>query len=31
MPYATPLYDGSGALVGGVNMLVDLTDRKRAV
>lgn len=30
MPYATPLYDGSGALVGGVNMLVDLTDRKRA-
>jgi PAS domain S-box-containing protein len=30
MPYATPLYDGSGALIGAVNMLVDLTDRKRA-
>lgn len=30
MPYATPLYDESGALVGAVNMLVDLTDRKRA-
>ena len=30
MPYPTPLYDASGALVGAVNMLVDLTDRARA-
>ena len=30
MPYATPLHDESGALVGAVNMLVDLTDHKRA-
>jgi PAS domain S-box-containing protein len=30
LPYPTPLYDASGALVGAVNMLVDITDRKRA-
>jgi two-component system, chemotaxis family, CheB/CheR fusion protein len=30
IPYPTPLYDSSGTLVGGVNMLVDITDRKRA-
>jgi PAS domain S-box-containing protein len=30
LPYPTPLHDGSGALVGGVNMLVDITERKRA-
>jgi PAS domain-containing protein len=29
-PYPTPLYDSSGTLVGAVNMLVDITDRKRA-
>jgi two-component system CheB/CheR fusion protein len=29
-PYPTPIFDGSGTLVGAVNMLVDLTDRKRA-
>jgi PAS domain S-box-containing protein len=29
MPYPTPLFDGSGGLVGAVNMLVDLSDRKR--
>jgi PAS domain S-box-containing protein len=29
-PYPTPLYDAAGRLVGGVNMLVDITDRKRA-
>ncbi|HEX5325805.1 MAG TPA: PAS domain S-box protein [Acetobacteraceae bacterium] len=27
-PYPTPLHDGSGALVGAVNLLVDITDRK---
>ena len=30
IPYPTPLYDLSGELVGAVNMLVDITDRKRA-
>ena len=29
-PYPTPLHDDSGRLVGGVNMLIDLTERKRA-
>jgi PAS domain S-box-containing protein len=28
--YPTPLHDPSGAVVGAVNMLVDLTDRKQA-
>ena len=30
IPYPTPLYDASGELIGAVNMLVDITDRKRA-
>jgi PAS domain S-box-containing protein len=30
LPYPTPLHDASGKLVGAVNMLVDITDRKRA-
>jgi two-component sensor histidine kinase len=30
IPFPTPLHDASGALVGAVNMLVDVTDRKRA-
>jgi PAS domain S-box-containing protein len=30
LPYPTPLHDGCGALVGAVNMLVDITERKRA-
>jgi PAS domain S-box-containing protein len=30
IPYPTPLHDRSGALVGAVNMLVDITERKRA-
>jgi PAS domain S-box-containing protein len=30
MPYPTPIHDSSGAMVGAVNMLVDITDRKRA-
>ena len=30
IPYPTPLYDPSGELIGAVNMLVDITDRKRA-
>ena len=30
IPYPTPIHDASGALVGAVNMLVDITGRKRA-
>jgi PAS domain S-box-containing protein len=30
LPYPTPLFDSSGELVGGVNMLVDITGRKQA-
>jgi PAS domain S-box-containing protein len=30
MPFPTPLYDESGKLVGAINMLVDMTERKRA-
>ena len=30
IPFPSPLHDASGALVGGVNMLVDISDRKRA-
>lgn len=30
IPHPTPLHDDSGRLVGAVNMLVDITDRKRA-
>ena len=30
VPYPTPLYDAAGEFVGAVNMLVDITDRKRA-
>jgi PAS domain S-box-containing protein len=30
IPYPTPLHDESGRLVGAVNMLIDITDRKRA-
>lgn len=29
-PYPTPLFDKSGTLVGGVNMLVDVTERSAA-
>jgi PAS domain S-box-containing protein len=29
-PYPTPLFDASGVLIGAVNMLIDITDRKRA-
>jgi PAS domain S-box-containing protein len=29
MPFPTPIYDTSGAMIGAVNMLVDITDRKR--
>jgi PAS domain S-box-containing protein len=29
LPYPTPLHDASGKLVGAVNMLVDISDRKR--
>ena len=30
IPYPTPLYDESGILIGAVNMLIDISDRKRA-
>jgi len=30
IPYPTPLHDDAGRLVGAVNMIVDITDRKRA-
>jgi PAS domain S-box-containing protein len=30
MPYPTPLRDSSGKIIGGINMLVDITDAKRA-
>ena len=30
IPYPTPLRDSAGALVGAVNMLVDITERKQA-
>jgi two-component system, chemotaxis family, CheB/CheR fusion protein len=28
--YPTPLYDASGILIGAVNMMIDISDRKRA-
>ena len=30
VPYPTPLHDADGKLVGAINMLVDITDRKQA-
>jgi PAS domain S-box-containing protein len=30
VPYPTPLHDASGTLVGAVNMVIDISDRKRA-
>jgi PAS domain-containing protein len=30
IPYPTPLYDASGTLIGAVNMLIDISDRRRA-
>jgi len=30
IPFPTPLFDTSGALIGGVNMLVDISERKLA-
>lgn len=30
IPYPTPLFDENGVLTGAINMLVDITDRKRA-
>lgn len=30
IPYPSPLFDASGKLVGAVNMLVDISERKRA-
>jgi PAS domain S-box-containing protein len=30
IPYPTPLHDGTGAIVGAVNMTVDISERKKA-
>lgn len=30
IPYPTPLHDANGRLIGAINMLVDITDRKQA-
>jgi two-component sensor histidine kinase len=30
IPYPTPLHDAKGHLIGAINMLVDITDRKQA-
>ena len=30
LPYPTPLHDSSGVLIGAVNMLIDITERKQA-
>ncbi|MBV8551111.1 MAG: PAS domain S-box protein [Acidobacteriaceae bacterium] len=30
IPYVTPLFDGQGRIAGGINMFVDITDRKAA-
>ena len=30
IPYPTPLFDAEGELIGAVNMLLDISDRKRA-
>ena len=30
LPYPTPMHDDNGRLIGAVNMLVDITERKRA-
>jgi PAS domain S-box-containing protein len=30
LPYPTPIFDSEGTLIGGVNMLIDLTEQKRA-
>ncbi len=30
MPYPTPLKDDKGAVIGGINVLIDITDRKQA-
>jgi PAS domain S-box-containing protein len=30
IPYPTPLHDTNGKLIGAINMLVDITDRKQA-
>jgi len=29
-PFPTPIRDGQGRIIGGINMLVDITDRKQA-
>jgi hypothetical protein len=30
MPYPTPIFDAEGKLLGAVNMLIDVTDSRRA-
>ena len=29
-PFPTPLVDGTGKVIGGINMLMDITERKNA-
>jgi PAS domain S-box-containing protein len=31
MPYPTPIFDSDGTMIGGVNMLIDLSEQKRAM
>lgn len=30
MPYPSPIFDGSGKLVGGMNVVIDITEKKQA-
>jgi hypothetical protein len=30
MPYPTPIFDSEGKLLGAINILVDVTDRRQA-
>jgi len=30
IPYPTPIFNASGAFIGAVNMLIDISERKRA-
>lgn len=30
MPYPTPIFDGEGVLIGAVNLLIDVTDKRQA-
>jgi PAS domain S-box-containing protein len=30
MPYPTPIFDGEGVLIGAINLLIDVTDKRQA-